>query len=128
MTQLVVNIQKQTDLEKLLAFLKGMKIPFVQTESEAPTAENAANTEGYLSLETIKQRYPNEWVLVASAQNNDNKILGGIVIVHHTDKRQMALQAREILKNYTQTASFYTGEYPKIAKIGILRKISHSEK
>ena len=62
MTQLIVNIQKQTDLEKLLAFLKGMKIPFVQTENAAPIAENAANTEGYLSVETIKQRYLNEWI------------------------------------------------------------------
>ena len=124
MTQLVVNIQKQTDLEKLLAFLKGMKIPFVQTESEAPIAENAANTEGYLSVETIKQRYPNEWVLVALSEKNDDEIKEGIVLYHHPNLRELALKGRDLIKNHAFTGHFYTGVFPKIGKIGVIKKIS----
>ena len=125
MTQLVVNIQKQTDLEKLLNFLKRREISFTQTENNLAVVEKTGvNTEGYLSAEKIKQLYPNEWVFVASAQSNDNKITGGIVLIHHSDKREMALQAREIIKNHTDTAHFYTGEFPKIKHIGVLRKMT----
>ena len=125
MTQLLVNIQEQTDLKKLLDFLKGMKISFIQTENNQFVAEKTTlNTEGYLSVETIKQLYPNEWVFVASAQHDDNKITGGIVVIHHPNKREMALQAREVIKNHTDTAHFYTGEFPKIRHIGLMRKIS----
>ena len=124
MTQLLVNIQKQTDLEKLLDFLKSMKIPFIQTEDNQSVVEKTTvNTEEYLSAERIKQLYPNEWVFVASAQNDDNKITGGIVLLHNPNKREMALQAREIIKKHTDTAHFYTGEFPKIRHIGLIRKI-----
>ena len=86
--------------------------------------ELVENTEGYLSMDAIKKRYPNEWVFVASTQRDDNKIVGGIVLVHNADKREMALQAREIIKNHADTAHFYTGEFPKIRRIGLMRKIS----
>ena len=125
MTQLLVNIQKQTDLEMLLDVLKRMQISFTQTEDNIPVAEKIAlNTEGYLSAETIKQLYPNEWILVASAKKDGINVVGGIVIAHHTSKREMALQGREVIKNYSNTAHFYTGEFPKMRHLGLFRKIS----
>jgi hypothetical protein len=36
----------------------------------------------------------------------------------------MALEGRDLIKNYPSTTHFYTGEMPKYAKIGILKKIS----
>ena len=46
MTQWVVNIKKQTDLEKLLSFLKRRGIAFTQTEDNLAIVEkNTLNTE-----------------------------------------------------------------------------------
>jgi hypothetical protein len=80
------------------------------------------DTEGYLSIETIKKHYPNEWVLVASAQKEGIKIVGGIVLAHNADKRLMALEGRDLIKNHASTTHFYTGEMPKYAQIGIIKK------
>ena len=77
-----------------------------------------------LNFEDIKKLYPNEWVLVDSPKKEGVKIIGGTVLVHHADKRLMALQARDLIKNHPSATHFYTGEMPKYAKIGIIKKIS----
>jgi hypothetical protein len=126
--QVIVDVPQQSDLEKLIEFLKSLKLAFTQKEAQPSVTtqniENEVDSEGYLSVEVIKKRYPNEWIFVANAQHNDYEITGGIVIVHHPDKRQMALQAKEVFENYTNTASFYTGEFPKIRRVGLMKRIN----
>jgi hypothetical protein len=125
MTQLIVTVKQNSDLEEVLSVLNRLKLSFTKRE-EMPvlTPQKSVDTEGYLSIETIKERYPNEWVLVASPQKQGIKIVGGTVLVHNTDKRLMALEGRDLIKNHPSTTHFYTGEMPKYAKIGIIKKIS----
>ena len=126
MTQLILDIQKKTDLEELLKVLQKMKISFTQTEINSPVfSKNTIDTEGYLSIENIKKQYPDEWVLLANPQIEGMKVLGGTVIVHKKDKREMALEGRDIIKNYESVTHMYTGEIPKRATIGLMRRISH---
>ncbi len=69
-----------------------------------------------LSLEQIKALFPNEWVLLGNPEYQGVKILKGIVILHHKDKRELAYEARD--KNgwqqtYESATTIYTGEFPK---------------
>lgn len=125
MTQLVIDVPQNSDLEEILNLLNRLKLSFTQTEAKPEvTAQNGVDTEGYLSVETIKKLYPNEWVLVASAQRDETQVIGGIVLLHHPSKREMAIMGSKILKNHKKTAHFYTGEFPKMRHLGLFRKIS----
>jgi hypothetical protein len=74
----------------------------------------------YLLIEDIKQQYPNQWVLLANTKVEGINILGGRVILHSTDKRELALKGRDMVKDYTQVRHFYTGEMPHQKHIGLI--------
>jgi hypothetical protein len=125
MTQLIVDVKQNSDLEEVLSVLNRLKLSFTKREdTPVAAAQKIADTEGYVSIETIKKRYPDEWVLVASPQKKGTEIVGGIVLAHNADKRLMALEGRDLIKNHAATAHFYTGEMPKYAKIGVIKKIN----
>lgn len=125
MTQLIVDVKQNRDLEEVISVLNRLKLSFIKREEKSllPT-QKSVDTEGYMSIETIKKLYPNEWVLVASPQKEGHKIIGGTVLVHDANKRLMALQGRDLIKNYPSATHFYTGEMPKYAKIGIIKKVN----
>ena len=75
----------------------------------------------YLSLNEIRQIYPNQWVLLADTQVEGITILGGRVILNDSDKRQLALLGRELVKENNHVRHFYTGVRPNNQKhIGII--------
>jgi hypothetical protein len=77
-----------------------------------------------LTIEEIKEQYPDQWVLVGNPQmRTDNfvgplirKILAGIVLFHSKDKREIGYKAIGIAKTVDETACIYTGEIPKNRK------------
>ncbi len=123
MTRLVIDIEKPSDLEALLLFLNRLNITFnknvpIPVSAEIPSIERP----NYLPVETIQKKYPNEWVLLASPKHEGLNIKGGIVLAHHADKREMALQGRNLMADYESVTHIYTGFIPKKAHIGILKK------
>jgi hypothetical protein len=81
-------------------------------------------TESYLSIDEIKIEFPNQWVLLSNVKKLESAILGGIVLCYDVDKREFALKAREFVKNNKNVAHLYTGVMPKMAHIGLMRKIN----
>ena len=76
MTQLIVTVKQNSDLEEVISVLNRLKLSFVKREDKPVFAtQKDMDTEGYLPIETIKKLYPNEWVLVASPQRECNKIM-----------------------------------------------------
>ena len=77
-----------------------------------------------LTINEIKAQYPDEWVLVANPELDDEESLGsivdklvqGIVLLHSKDKRELAYKAREVRKGYESIACIYTGVFPKNRK------------
>lgn len=77
-----------------------------------------------LTLSQIKQKYPNEWILVGNPQmRNDDfvgpivrKLISGIVLYHSKDKRELGYKAAELTKTVEETACIYTGKIPKNRK------------
>ena len=124
MTQLIVNVNQNSDLEEVVSVLNRLKLSFVKREDKAIVKpQKSIDTEGYLPMEAIKKLYPNEWILVTSPKKEGTKIIGGTVLVHDADKRLMALQGRDLIKNHPSATHFYTGEIPHIAKIGVIKKV-----
>ena len=74
-----------------------------------------------LSIEDIKSMYPDQWVLIGNPilrnpQSNGaiiNRLISGIVLLASKDKRELAYQAKDLVKDYDETACIFTGEIPK---------------
>ncbi len=84
--------------------------------------------EHFLSIEDIKQRYPNEWVLLGNPKIENTTILGGVVVYHSPDKRDL-VKGRDALKGFELSTWTFTGTFPKGRRIwlGIHRKIAKTE-
>jgi len=79
---------------------------------------------GYLSKEEIVRLYPNEWVLLANFSKEGVEILGGMVLMHDKDKRNLAQRAQNESFPDTPKTVYYTGQFPNRRKIGLLRKVN----
>ncbi len=116
------RIQKLLDYVQSLDFVQSVK-PFFD---EAGVVEKplSVTIEGYLTTEEIKKLYPNQWVLLSHTQKNDTHIIGGKILLHEADKRELALKGRDLIRQFPDVNHFYTGEFPAHARIGLLRKTS----
>lgn len=106
---------KDAERDQIKIWLDYLKsLDFIQEikEKEEP--------KSYLSVEAIKQLYPNQWVLLADAQAEGLHILGGRVILNTPDKHQLALNGRDLVKENKQVRHFYTGERPRQKHIGLM--------
>ncbi len=78
----------------------------------------------FLSFEKIKTLYPNEWVLIGNPELKNpeveasivSQLIGGIVIFHTKDKKDLAYKGRDLKKNYESVTCVWTGEIPKNRK------------
>jgi hypothetical protein len=66
-----------------------------------------------LTIEEIKQKYPNEWVLLENPVIDNTKVLSGIPIYHAKDKREIAYQGINWRENFSGATIVYTGEFAK---------------
>jgi hypothetical protein len=74
-----------------------------------------------LTLEQIKAKYPNQWVLLANPElRNPNvngtlasKLISAIVLLANKDKRELAYQSQNLTTEYFETACLFTGEIQK---------------
>ena len=115
-------------IQKLLDYVESLD--FVQSVKAFPEENNVGKTifdspvEGYLTMEEIKILHPNEWILIAYSRKKDTQILGGKVILHEADKRELALKGKDLIRKYPDVNHFYTGEFPSQRRIGLMRRIS----
>ena len=116
------RIQKLLDYVQSLDFVQSVK-PFSEEENVVDMPVSVP-IEGYLTTEEIKKMHPNQWVLLAYTRKKDTHILGGRILLHEADKRELALKGRDLIRQYPDVNHFYTGKFPTHARIGLLRKIS----
>ena len=123
---------KNADSQKINAFIDFVKsLDFVQSVESfslpkpAPSKpKKTAQADEFQTVAEIKRLFPNEWVLLANPRHEGIEILGGTVVLHDPDKRSMAVRGRDLVKNYQGITHFFTGEFPKRATIGLMRKIN----
>lgn len=115
----IVFQEKQSNqVELFLQFIQTLDfVASVQKIEENPAKEE------FMSMEDMKKNYPDEWVLLGNPQKEEGKVLGGIVLFHSKDKRDLAKNGSELVKPYDSATHIYTGEFPKNDKIGIIRQV-----
>lgn len=122
------NTDDRHKIEPLLDFVKSLDfVSSVEIASEEPAPNEEAPTPAplngqFLPIEEIRRLYPNEWVLLAEPRKKGIEILGGTVLLHESDKRSMALRAKDLIRKYSHVTHFFTGDIPKRATIGLMRK------
>lgn len=77
----------------------------------------------YLTFEELKERYPNEWVLLGEPKMENTSILGGIVLYHSKDKKEVCYIGRDKTDNYTTVTITFAGDLKQQRKIGILKRL-----
>jgi hypothetical protein len=71
-----------------------------------------------LTIDQIRDEYPDQWVLIGNPELGDLDTLGsvvskltrGTVLFASKDKRELAYRAKEVKQGFVQTACIYTGE------------------
>jgi hypothetical protein len=79
-----------------------------------------------LSINDIKERYPDEWVLVGNPVMDDSKIdvLSGIPIYHSKDKKEVCYIGRDKTPDFDKITLIFTGTFKPIRKItGIFNRV-----
>lgn len=74
-----------------------------------------------LTIDQIRNAYPEQWVLVGNPDLGDSgkvgsvvsKIQSGVVLYHSKDKREIAYKAKELTHSVERFACIFTGEVPK---------------
>jgi hypothetical protein len=126
-----ISFKEESDRQRIKSFLEYVKsLDFVnaielvkeKTFTEIPKIEPI--TEGYLPIDKIKALYPDEWILLAYPHYENATIVGGTVLLHEPNKREMALKAKDLIKNYTEITHIFTGNIPHRATIGLMKKIT----
>lgn len=69
-----------------------------------------------LTIDQITAQYPDEWVLVGNPNLSGAKVLGGFVIDHSKDKREIAYRQPNWRERYQTAITVFTGEKPKNRK------------
>jgi hypothetical protein len=128
---ILFKYEDRQKIDALIEFVKSLE--FVQSVEafnvstfEKKKVEKIEHKDGYLSVEEICKIYPDEWVLLANPEIKDVEILGGTVILHDPEKRNMALRGKDLIKNYQSVTHYFTGETPKHRTIGLMRRIPTS--
>lgn len=69
-----------------------------------------------LTIDQIKANYPDEWVLVGNPDYAGATVLGGVVIDHSKDKREIAYRQPNWRERFQTAITVFTGEKPKNRK------------
>jgi hypothetical protein len=78
--------------------------------------------EQLLDICEIKKLYPDEWVLLGNPEINSTKVLGGIVLFHSKDKKEVCYLGRDKTNGYNTVTITYAGDMKKRNRLGILKK------
>lgn len=94
--------------------------------AEVPAMQPSASplSGDYLNAQEIAQRYPDEWILLADYRIEGTEIMGGRVLAHDADKRNLAMRAKDLTLPESPKTIFFTGKWPRRAKVGLMQKVN----
>lgn len=77
----------------------------------------------YMAFDELKKLYPNEWILLGNPEMENTTILGGIVLYHSKDKKEVCYIGRDKTADYSTVTIAFAGDLKQYRRIGILKKI-----
>jgi hypothetical protein len=77
----------------------------------------------YVAFDELKKLYPDEWVLLGDPEMKNTSVLGGIVLYHSKDKKEVCYIGRDKTADYSTVTIAFAGDLKQHRKIGILKRI-----
>ncbi len=77
----------------------------------------------FLTFEQVKQLYPDEWVLLGDPEMKNTSVLGGVVLYHSKDKKEVCYIGRDKTANFSKVTIAFAGDLQQNRKIGILKRL-----
>jgi len=77
----------------------------------------------FLNFDQIKQLYPDEWVLLGNPEMKNTSVLGGVVVYHSKDKKEVCYIGKDKTANFAKVIIAFAGNLNQNRKIGILRRL-----
>ena len=77
----------------------------------------------FVPIDELKKIYPDEWILLGNPEIKNTNVLGGIVLYHSKDKKEVCYIGRDKTANYDTVTIAYAGNLKQHRKIGILKRI-----
>lgn len=77
----------------------------------------------YISFHQAKQMFPDEWVLFGNPEMDNTTVLGGIVLYHSKDKKEVCYIGKDKTNDYKTVTIAFTGNIKRHRKIGIFIKL-----
>jgi hypothetical protein len=77
-----------------------------------------------ISLEEMISQYPDQWLVVGDPKFDGLKLVSGIIIANHIDKRVASIIGGEMRKDYSKVTVIHTGiSTKKSHHIGLLKSV-----
>jgi hypothetical protein len=83
--------------------------------------------KGLLTWEEIKNLFPDEWVVLGNPIFDGMRVLNGIVLAHHRDKRVASIEGGDKRAGFKKFTITYTGKNKSSYHIGLLRTIQKAQ-
>ncbi len=77
----------------------------------------------FVTFNQLKQLYPNEWILLGDPEMQNTTVLGGIVLYHSKDKKEVCYIGRNKIEAFSKVTIAFAGDLKQARKIGILKRI-----
>ena len=77
----------------------------------------------YIGFEELKNLYPDEWILLGNPETINTSVLGGIVLFHSKDKKEVCYIGRDKTSDFETVTITFAGNLKQNRKIGILKRI-----
>ena len=77
----------------------------------------------FLAFDKIKQLYPEEWVLLGNPEMKNTTVLGGVVVYHSKDKKEVCYIGRDKTAMYDTVTIAFAGDINQHRKIGIMQRL-----
>jgi hypothetical protein len=74
----------------------------------------------YITFEELKKLYPDEWVLLGDPKMKSTSVLGGVVLYHSKNKKEVCYIGRDKTADFSTVTIAFAGDLRQHRKIGIL--------
>ncbi len=77
----------------------------------------------YTDFDELKKLYPDEWILLGDPTMKNTSVLGGVVLYHSKDKKEVCYIGRDKTTDFSTVTIAFAGDLKQHRKIGVLRRI-----
>lgn len=77
----------------------------------------------FVTFDQLKQLYPDEWILLGDPEMQNTTVVGGTVLYHSKDKKEVCYIGRDKTGNFSKVTIAFAGDLKQVRKIGILKRL-----